>query len=93
MIAAHDDDGTLPIERLAELGGPTDEPLGMKSEEPINCGPQQHYVLMAALAHLEEFLVAASCMEFYAATRGDIRTRPTELDDPRALDDTRRDDA
>src|SRR5262249_48792243 len=45
--------GTLPVERLAELGGPTDEPLGMKSEEPINCGPQQHYVLMAALAHLE----------------------------------------
>lgn len=55
MIAAHDDDGTLPIERLAELGGPTDEPLGMKSEEPINCGPQQHYVLMAALAHLDRW--------------------------------------
>jgi hypothetical protein len=53
MVAAHEDDGTLPVERLAELGGPTDEPLGMKSEEPINSGPQQHYVLMAALAHLE----------------------------------------
>ena len=55
MIAAHDDDGTLAVERLAELGGPTDEPLGMKSEEPINCGPQQHYVLMAALAHLDQW--------------------------------------
>ncbi|HEY7107722.1 MAG TPA: alpha/beta hydrolase domain-containing protein [Acidimicrobiia bacterium] len=55
MIAAHEDDGTLPVERLAELGGPTDEPLGMKSEEPINSGPQQHYVLMAALAHLERW--------------------------------------
>jgi hypothetical protein len=55
MIAAHDDDGTLSVERLAELGRPTDEPLGMKSEEPINCGPQQHYVLMAALAHLERW--------------------------------------
>lgn len=55
MIAAHDDDGTLPVERLAELGGPTDEPLGMKSEEAINCGPQQHYVLMAALEHLEQW--------------------------------------
>jgi Alpha/beta hydrolase domain len=55
MIAAHDDDGTLPVERLAELGGPTDEPLGMKSEEAINCGPQQHYVLMAALDHLEQW--------------------------------------
>jgi Alpha/beta hydrolase domain len=55
MIAAHDDDGSLPVERLAELGGPTDEPLGIKSEEPINSGPQQHYVLMAALAHLERW--------------------------------------
>jgi hypothetical protein len=55
MIAAHDDDGTLPVERLAELGGPTDQPLGMQSEEPINCGPQQHYVLMAALAHLDRW--------------------------------------
>jgi hypothetical protein len=55
MIAAHDDDGTLSFERLAELGGPTDEPLGMKSEEPINCGPQQHYVLMAALEHLDRW--------------------------------------
>jgi len=55
MIAAHDDDGTLPVERLAEVGGPTDEPLGMKSEEAINCGPQQHYVLMSALAHLEQW--------------------------------------
>ena len=55
MIAAHEDDGTLSVERLAEVGGPTDEPLGMKSEEAINCGPQQHYVLMAALAHLEQW--------------------------------------
>jgi hypothetical protein len=55
LIAAHEDDGTLPVERLAELGGPTDEPLGMKSDEPINSGPQQHYVLMAALAHLERW--------------------------------------
>ena len=55
MIAAQDDDGTLSFERLAELGGPTDEPLGMKSEEPINSGPQQHYVLMAALEHLDRW--------------------------------------
>ena len=55
MIAAHEDDGSLPFERLARLGGPTDEPLGMKSEEPINSGPQQHYVLMAALAHLDRW--------------------------------------
>jgi hypothetical protein len=60
MIAAHEDDGTLPIERLAELGGPTDEPLGMKSEEPINSGPQQHYVLMAALSHLERWARAGT---------------------------------
>ena len=55
MIAAHEDDGTLTPERLAALGGPTDEPLGLKSEEPINSGPQQHYVLMAALARLERW--------------------------------------
>jgi hypothetical protein len=55
MIAAHDDDGSLPAARLAELAAPTDEPLGMKSDEPINCGPQQHYVLMAALAHLDRW--------------------------------------
>lgn len=55
MIAAHEDDGTLPVERLAELGGPTDTPLGLKAEEPINCGPQQHYVLISALAHLDRW--------------------------------------
>jgi hypothetical protein len=55
LIAAHDDDGTLPVERLAELAGPTDQPLGLQSDEPINSGPQQHYVLMAALAHLDRW--------------------------------------
>jgi len=55
MIAAYEDDGTLPVERLAELGRPTDEPLGMTAEELINSGPQQHYVLMAALTHLERW--------------------------------------
>ena len=34
---------------------PTDRPMGMPAKSPINAGPQQHYVLQAALAHLERW--------------------------------------
>lgn len=47
-------DGTLPIGQLAALAAAIASPLG-GSEEPINSGPQQHYVLQAALAHLERW--------------------------------------
>jgi hypothetical protein len=83
MIAAHEDDGTLTPERLAALGGPTDEPLGLKSEEPINSGPQQHYVLMAALARLERWAregIAAPHADLLA-TAGTGDTLVLELDD------------
>jgi hypothetical protein len=55
LQVSQDDDGTLPAERLAELAAPTASPIGLPTEEPINCGPQQHYVLQAALAHLERW--------------------------------------
>ena len=56
LIASHEDDGRLSVERLAELMGPTDEPLGLKSEEAVNSAPQLHYVLQAALTHLERWV-------------------------------------
>ncbi|HXY92203.1 MAG TPA: alpha/beta hydrolase domain-containing protein [Acidimicrobiia bacterium] len=83
MIAAHEDDGTLAPERLAELGGPTDEPLGLKSEEPINSGPQQHYVLMAALSHLDRWARDGTPAPHapVLATTGDGDTLALELDE------------
>ncbi len=83
MIAAHEDDGTLTPERLAALGGPTDEPLGLKSEEPINSGPQQHYVLMAALDRLERWAregIAPPHADLLATT-GTADTLALELDE------------
>ena len=55
LIASQQDDGTLPPEKMAALMAPVDEILGMKSAGLINSGPQQHYVLNAALAHLERW--------------------------------------
>jgi hypothetical protein len=83
MIAAHEDDGSLSFERLARLGGPTDEPLGMKSEEPINSGPQQHYVLMAALAHLDRWAREGTPAPHapLLATTGEGDTLALELDE------------
>jgi hypothetical protein len=83
MIAAHDDDGSLSFARLAELAAPTDEPLGMKSEEPINCGPQQHYVLMAALSHLDRWARDGTPAPHAAvlATTGERDTLALEIDE------------
>jgi hypothetical protein len=55
LLVSQEDDGTVPPERLAELGAANGSPMGMPVEEPINSGPQQHYVLQAALAHLERW--------------------------------------
>ena len=46
------DDGSLSPAELARLIAPIDEVFGMKAGAPLNAGPQQHYVLQAALAHL-----------------------------------------
>jgi hypothetical protein len=53
LIASAQDDGSLSAEKLAGLLAPTAEAYGMKMGEPMNSGPQQHYVLQAALSHLE----------------------------------------
>jgi hypothetical protein len=55
LVASVSDDGGLSPAALAKLLAPTDELLGMKMSAPINAGPQQHYVLQAALAHLDRW--------------------------------------
>jgi hypothetical protein len=52
LIAAHRDDGSLAADELAALVAPTDEVIGQKAASLVNSGPQQHYVLNAAIAHL-----------------------------------------
>lgn len=56
LIAAHSDDQHTAAEALAVAMAPTDTPMGMKSECAVNSGPQQHYVLNAAFAHLERWV-------------------------------------
>jgi hypothetical protein len=55
LVASAADDGSLPPAALAKLLAPTREVFGMQVHAPINAGPQQHYVLHAALAHLERW--------------------------------------
>jgi hypothetical protein len=55
LVASALDDGSLPPEKLAQLLAPTTELFGMKVDAPINAGPQQHYVLQAALAQLDRW--------------------------------------
>jgi alpha/beta hydrolase family protein len=55
LLASRHDDGTLNAADLAALLAPTDEALGHKAAALVNAGPQQHYVLNAALAHLESW--------------------------------------
>jgi hypothetical protein len=55
LLASASDDGSLAPERLAKLLAPATEFYGMKTDAPVNAGPQQHYVLQAALAHLERW--------------------------------------
>jgi hypothetical protein len=53
MVASLSDDGRLPIEQLAARLAPTDSPMGLRAEAPINSGPQQHYLLQSALHYLD----------------------------------------
>jgi hypothetical protein len=55
LVASAVDDGSLPPAALAKLLAPTREVFGMQVDAPINAGPQQHYVLHAALAHLDRW--------------------------------------
>ena len=55
LVASGADDGSLHPTALAKLLAPIDAFFGMKMSSPINAGPQQHYVLQAALAHLDRW--------------------------------------
>jgi hypothetical protein len=55
LVASPADDGSLAPEALAKLLAPTDALMGMQVSAPINAGPQQHYVLQAAIAHLDRW--------------------------------------
>jgi Alpha/beta hydrolase domain len=56
LTASQRDDGTLSPSELAALMTPVDEIMGMKTAGLINSGPQQHYVLNAAVARLKEWV-------------------------------------
>jgi hypothetical protein len=53
--AAFSDSGLLPPAELARLMAPTAEPMGLQCPEPVNSGPQHHYVAQAAIAHLDRW--------------------------------------
>lgn len=56
LFASRHDDGSLSADGLASLLVPTAEVLGMPVSAPVNSGPQQHYVLQAAIAHLDAWV-------------------------------------
>jgi len=56
LIAAHVDREGIPVEELAFHMAPTDRPMGFASGLPVNSGPQQHYVLNAAIGHLDRWV-------------------------------------
>jgi hypothetical protein len=76
LIAAHQDDGSLTAPELAALLAPVDEVMGQKAASLVNSGPQQHYVLNAAIAHLEAWVRQGS------PPPGADRLATTEGDDP-----------
>ncbi|MGW4249825.1 alpha/beta hydrolase domain-containing protein, partial [Nocardia sp. NPDC004722] len=53
--ASFTDSGTLTPAELAELMAPRRNPLGVDFPEPINSGPQHHYVVQRAIAALSEW--------------------------------------
>ncbi len=56
LIASQVDQEGVPSLELAERMAPTDKPMGMAADTPVNSGPQQHYVLNAAFAQLENWV-------------------------------------
>jgi hypothetical protein len=53
--ASFSDSGDLPPAELARQIAPTDKPLGISCPEPVNSGPQHHYVAQAAITHLDRW--------------------------------------
>ena len=56
LVASHADHEGIAVEELAAAIAPTDKPMGLPADSPVNSGPQQHYVLNAALSHLERWV-------------------------------------
>jgi hypothetical protein len=56
LKAAHMDREGITVEELAGHMAPTANILGMSAASLVNSGPQQHYVLNAALEHLVRWL-------------------------------------
>lgn len=52
------DSGSAPIEVLARAYAPTSSIMGMPLAQPMNSAPQHHYVMQAALAALNRWVVA-----------------------------------
>jgi hypothetical protein len=57
VSAGRHDDGSLSGERFAELLRPTTNLMIGQTETPVNAGPQQHYVVQAALDHLVRWVL------------------------------------
>ncbi len=56
LVASHFDREGIAVEELAQYLAPIDQVLGMSADVPVNSGPQQHYVLNAALTHVERWV-------------------------------------
>lgn len=56
LVASQFDRDGIAVEELAGHLAPTADVMGMSAPMPINSGPQQHYVLNAALTHLDRWV-------------------------------------
>jgi Alpha/beta hydrolase domain len=52
------DSGSAPIETLAKAFTPTNSVMGMTLPQAINAAPQHHYIMQAALASLNRWVVS-----------------------------------
>jgi hypothetical protein len=77
VVAGHFDDGTLPPAVLAKLMAPISAPFGLPVSSAINSGPQQHYCLQAALAHLDRWVRAGIPAPAAAPLGTDADGRPS----------------
>jgi hypothetical protein len=56
IIGSFMDSGSAPLTDLAATYAPTNELMGEKLSYQINFGPQHHYALQAAVAHLNDWV-------------------------------------
>ena len=56
LLATHTDRENVPVAELARQLAPRREVLGTSAGACVNSGPQQHYVLNAALSHLDRWV-------------------------------------